>query len=597
MNRRRVLREGRILIMILIGFIVFGTGRAAVFSKSGIFIGGNCRNIVADLNNDGHNDIIAGAVYLFDDTGFIYYDSLSVGMGSNELGDLDNDGDLDFVQTDSDHVYIYFNDGTGHFISDSAYDVRPGAVYAGRVRDLDNDGYLDIVVNGHGFDYPADILWNQGNRTFFDQAIKPNGISKDVDVGDFDNDGDYDLLWSNNDNASAVYVNKGGRDFSGRVLLRDTYVSGSPWSTFTDLNNDGFLDILLMEYLSSSTYRYLNTTTGDFTLLDDPLGVPGDFGYFRSIDIDCDGDDDVAPKYLNNGTGFLASAGESWPYWRGLGDLDNDGLPDQAGCDGYIYYNILDTIINLAPTTPGGLYAAADSGSVTFHWNPASDDHTPVALLKYNLRVGTVPDGQDIMSGMTPGWCPNAEHNTSWTITIDMTPYCVIYWSVQSQDGSYQRSEWAAETVARYDSDGDQFGYACDNCPETYNPDQGDVDDDGTGDVCDNCQLVYNPAQIDSDFDLVGDSCDNCPDIPNLDQTDTDQDGIGDACEFVCGDADGGGSVNLLDVAFIINYLYRGGSAPEPVQAADADGGGTVNILDATFLINYLYRAGPAPIC
>ena len=66
---------------------------------------------------------------------------------------------------------------------------------------------------------------------------------------------------------------------------------------------------------------------------------------------------------------------------------------------------------------------------------------------------------------------------------------------------------------------------------------------------------------------------------------------------FLCGDADGSEAVNLVDVTFIINYLYKEGPAPEPFYAADANGDRGLNILDATHLINYLYKEGPEPIC
>ena len=52
------------------------------------------------------------------------------------------------------------------------------------------------------------------------------------------------------------------------------------------------------------------------------------------------------------------------------------------------------------------------------------------------------------MSGVTPGWHPNVEHNKSWTLYLDMNDVCKVYWSVQSQDGSYSRSEWAEEQIA-----------------------------------------------------------------------------------------------------------------------------------------------------
>jgi hypothetical protein len=64
-----------------------------------------------------------------------------------------------------------------------------------------------------------------------------------------------------------------------------------------------------------------------------------------------------------------------------------------------------------------------------------------------------------------------------------------------------------------------------------------------------------------------------------------------------CGDADGNGKINLLDVSFIINYLYRGGAAPNPLWKGDPSGDGKINLLDISYLINYLYRGGPNPFC
>jgi len=67
--------------------------------------------------------------------------------------------------------------------------------------------------------------------------------------------------------------------------------------------------------------------------------------------------------------------------------------------------------------------------------------------------------------------------------------------------------------------------------------------------------------------------------------------------DFTCGDADGDEVVNILDITFLINYLYKGGPAPDPLQSTDVNSDGAVNILDVTYLINYLYREGPDPNC
>jgi len=65
----------------------------------------------------------------------------------------------------------------------------------------------------------------------------------------------------------------------------------------------------------------------------------------------------------------------------------------------------------------------------------------------------------------------------------------------------------------------------------------------------------------------------------------------------VCGDANGDGNVNVGDVVYIINYVFKGGPAPDPMQAADANGDCTVNVGDAVYLVNYVFKGGPAPIC
>lgn len=66
--------------------------------------------------------------------------------------------------------------------------------------------------------------------------------------------------------------------------------------------------------------------------------------------------------------------------------------------------------------------------------------------------------------------------------------------------------------------------------------------------------------------------------------------------DYLAGDANGSGNVNILDVTFLINYLYKGGPAPDPPDAGDPNGSHTTNILDVTYIINYLYKGGPAPV-
>ncbi|SYZ74510.1 exported hypothetical protein [Candidatus Zixiibacteriota bacterium] len=64
-----------------------------------------------------------------------------------------------------------------------------------------------------------------------------------------------------------------------------------------------------------------------------------------------------------------------------------------------------------------------------------------------------------------------------------------------------------------------------------------------------------------------------------------------------CGDANANGTVNILDVSFIISWLYKQGPAPDPLWLADPNASGSTNILDVSYLISFLYKNGPGIIC
>ena len=124
-----------------------------------------------------------------------------------------------------------------------------------------------------------------------------------------------------------------------------------------------------------------------------------------------------------------------------------------------------------------------------------------------------------------------------------------------------------------------------------------DPDHDQVCNPNDNCPDAANPEQVDKDGDKLGDACDNCLIVTNPGQEDSDDNGIGDVCDYVCGDANGDGEVNIADGVWIINYVFKGGPAPHPVEAGDANCDGHVNVADAVWIINYVFKGGPAPCC
>jgi hypothetical protein len=64
---------------------------------------------------------------------------------------------------------------------------------------------------------------------------------------------------------------------------------------------------------------------------------------------------------------------------------------------------------------------------------------------------------------------------------------------------------------------------------------------------------------------------------------------------YICGDANGDQAINVGDPVFAVSYVFRGGPAPEPMEAADVNIDQAVNIVDIVYLINFIFKEGPAP--
>ncbi len=66
---------------------------------------------------------------------------------------------------------------------------------------------------------------------------------------------------------------------------------------------------------------------------------------------------------------------------------------------------------------------------------------------------------------------------------------------------------------------------------------------------------------------------------------------------YICGDVNDDEAVNVLDIAYLIDYKFKGGAAPVAMGSADVNHDGSVNILDITYMIAYKYQNGPEPDC
>jgi hypothetical protein len=66
---------------------------------------------------------------------------------------------------------------------------------------------------------------------------------------------------------------------------------------------------------------------------------------------------------------------------------------------------------------------------------------------------------------------------------------------------------------------------------------------------------------------------------------------------YMIGDANGDRMIDITDIVYLMNYLFVGGPAPEPLATGDANCDGVVDDADVVYLINYLFTGGPLPAC
>jgi hypothetical protein len=168
--------------------------------------------------------LLAGAAYGMDGTP-------RAGMGAT-AGDFDNDGDQDVFVTNltREGSTLYQNNGKAEFrdASDGLSITKFSFLSTGfgvTWFDYDNDGWLDLyAANGavtmlpklkgtpYPFAQPNQLFRNEGGAGFREIAAETlSEVSRGLCVGDLDNDGDLDLLVTNNNGAARLWLNEAAK--------------------------------------------------------------------------------------------------------------------------------------------------------------------------------------------------------------------------------------------------------------------------------------------------------------------------------------------------------------------------------------------------
>ena len=215
-----------------------------------------------DYDNDGDLDLLAVAGELivskvFQNNGGNFSDIhaglIQVANGSVAWGDYDNDGDLDILLTGIDYDQVEVckiyqnNDGLFDDINAGLLGVNYGSSAWG---DYDNDGDLDIVITGTNFSIGSVTrIYRNDDGVFTDMVAGPINVEEGcANWGDYDNDGDLDILLTGGTSGGGkaiIYRNDGGVFTDIHAGLLGVTKSGAAWG---DYDNDGDLDILILGY-------------------------------------------------------------------------------------------------------------------------------------------------------------------------------------------------------------------------------------------------------------------------------------------------------------------------------------------------------------
>jgi len=120
----------------------------------------------------------------------------------------------------------------------------------------------------------------------------------------------------------------------------------------------------------------------------------------------------------------------------------------------------------------------------------------------------------------------------------------------------------------------------------------GDVNDDG---------MIMNMGDYVTVMNFIQGGDPPLPPYPDCGTDPTDPQPGEDCCtpvpELVCGDIIDDDDINIADLVYLVNYMFKDGPAPEPdVCIADVDGNGEIDIADLVYLVNHMWKDGPAPV-
>jgi hypothetical protein len=453
-----------------------------------------------------------------------------------DLGDIDNDGDLDVatVNYQTATSTIYFNRGDGSLGFETEYSTYswPNTV---RLGDVNNDGYLDLVT-GAGGGLTLAYVWvriNNGDGTFGTETAYQMGKYPQVFLAYVNGDSYLDMVTVNRgDNDVSVRFNNAGSP--GNFLARSDYsgtLNQPRGLSMGDINGDSREDIVVANTYNDNVEVFWNNGAGGYTF---SVTYPtGDFpNAVTFVDVDRDNDLDIASAdangdsitvILNNGAGWFTDGTETYPVRDNpksidAGDVDGDGYID------LICGNTGDATISVYKNNGFGSFGFRED--YTSLPNPKSvtlgdiDKDVDLDIAYGTNGIGLIFNRKSIdfhMDTDSDGY-PDYE---------DEFPDDPKEWVDSDGDGYGDNSDQVPwDPFEHVDMDGDRHGDQFDDAFPEDPTEWDDSDGDGWGDNSD-AYPQDNSEWLDSDIDKIGDNADFMP-FDDSQKWDSDGDGHGD---------------------------------------------------------------------
>jgi len=290
--------------------------------------------IFSDYNNDGFLDLYItkkGPNLLYENVSEEAFEEIagSAGVNLEDKGnlilffDMDQEGDLDMFLGNQNSTRIFQNNGDRTF-KEKTNDMTMGDPYSGCrdavFGDFDDDGDVDLVmIEEHGL---PKLYFNLRDGNFSNEASKSGltdiGKIKSLASGDYDNDGYEDLFFIREDQGPVIFKNKQDgsfmKDESSNDIFEDLAEINGQDAVMFDFDNDGFLDILFVGEPVNDTGRgvFLFQNNGSGLFKDVSFVLPDDLieGHQAVVtDYNEDGDLDILISGKNFGIRLLRNDG------------------------------------------------------------------------------------------------------------------------------------------------------------------------------------------------------------------------------------------------------------------------------------------------